>query len=415
MGKSCSNLWYIYAALLCFLVIALEHVSAQGDAPPKWTPTWTDRLKKDLLKGYDPSIRPSQHYNVTTVETSMTITHVEINEIKSTLSVYGWMKFIWNDTRLAWNPELYENKTNLYLNQSAIWHPTEESNVLVTVASNGEVQHAIALQKESKCSIQWEKWPFDTQHCKMLFSPWIEHEDMEIHVVLMKHQVTQGTLWTLMNLTLVSYHSDDGNASLAQRGTYLHLEMKRNSSVYRSTIIAPALVLILMNLINFWLPPNCSEKLVLNAINVLVACMFLIHFNEYLSYYTTTTPTIVLFYSHSLYLSGICLLMTVALECMLKTGSKSHVPPVIKKLLSHDAIACMIVTNRHRTEPNDQMCDSLEDTSAQESVSYMEEVHSSDQNTSDLYRDWLLFATLLNRVAFIIYVIIFSLMCIFYF
>uniref|UniRef100_A0A182IKT6 Neurotransmitter-gated ion-channel ligand-binding domain-containing protein n=1 Tax=Anopheles atroparvus TaxID=41427 RepID=A0A182IKT6_ANOAO len=186
MGKSCSNLWYIYAALLCFLVIALEHVSAQGDAPPKWTPTWTDRLKKDLLKGYDPSIRPSQHYNVTTVETSMTITHVEINEIKSTLSVYGWMKFIWNDTRLAWNPELYENKTNLYLNQSAIWHPTEESNVLVTVASNGEVQHAIALQKESKCSIQWEKWPFDTQHCKMLFSPWIEHEDMEIHVVLMK-------------------------------------------------------------------------------------------------------------------------------------------------------------------------------------------------------------------------------------
>ena len=25
---------------------------------------------------------------------SITITHVEINEIKSTLSVYGWMKFV---------------------------------------------------------------------------------------------------------------------------------------------------------------------------------------------------------------------------------------------------------------------------------------------------------------------------------
>lgn len=34
-----------------------------------WAPTWADTLKKDLLKGYDPSIRPSQHYNVTTVET----------------------------------------------------------------------------------------------------------------------------------------------------------------------------------------------------------------------------------------------------------------------------------------------------------------------------------------------------------
>uniref|UniRef100_A0A182SJN1 Neurotransmitter-gated ion-channel ligand-binding domain-containing protein n=1 Tax=Anopheles maculatus TaxID=74869 RepID=A0A182SJN1_9DIPT len=86
----------IWAAVFVLVSVAVGQVVGQGEGAGAavWAPTWTDTLKKDLLKGYDPSIRPSQHYNVTTVEADITITHVEINEIKSTLSVYGWMKFV---------------------------------------------------------------------------------------------------------------------------------------------------------------------------------------------------------------------------------------------------------------------------------------------------------------------------------
>ncbi|XP_058168530.1 neuronal acetylcholine receptor subunit eat-2-like [Anopheles ziemanni] len=395
--------------------MAIVQVSAQSDGGQKWTPTWADRLKKDLLKDYDPSLRPSQHYNVTTVETSITITHVEINEIKSTLSVYGWMKFNWTDIRLGWIPEQYENKTYVYLNHTTVWHPSDEPNTLVKVSSTGHMLHVSTFDKNSKCTLEWKKWPFDTQHCKMLFSPWLEREDMELGTVLMQYVATQGTLWSLRNVSLVTYVSEDGNATTAERGTYLLFEMERNSPIYRSTIIAPACVLMLMNLINFWLPPDSNDKLVLNGISMFVTCLFLMQFNEHLAYYTSATPTIVLFYSRSLYLSGVCLLITVAIDCMLKTGNKVQIPSSVKTLITNYSNACMIATNQSPNKADDQMCDSLDDTPTEEAINYMEEMPSSGLKKSNFYQDWLLFATLLNRIAFVIYLVIYSFMMLCYF
>ncbi|XP_035908825.1 5-hydroxytryptamine receptor 3A-like isoform X1 [Anopheles stephensi] len=407
----------IWAALFVLASVAVGQVVGQGEgagAAAVWAPTWTDTLKKDLLKGYDPSIRPSQHYNVTTVETAITITHVEINEIKSTLSVYGWMKFKWTDSRLAWEPLLNGNVSKLFLNLSTIWHPTlDEAGSLVRVTSDGALEYTNELRQQSKCTIQWQKWPFDTQHCRMLFSPWAEVDGMEIHVKMLKNEISQGTMWTVMNITLQTSTNVDVHANPELRGTHLTVKLKRNSAIYRSTITAPACVLVLMNLISFWLPPNCAEKLVLNAINVLITCMFLIHFNEYISYYTNNTPSVVLFYSQSLYLSGFCLLMTVMLECVVKSRSKKPMPTVLKKLITLKLIAGMISINRGSSQTTDEMCETLDD--AEEASSNLDGMQCNGQHASESHQDWLMFATLLERFVFALYVIIFTLMLALYF
>ncbi|XP_041780081.1 neuronal acetylcholine receptor subunit eat-2-like isoform X1 [Anopheles merus] len=404
---------YMCVALFALVTVALGQVVAQSEGAAVWAPTWAETLKKDLLKGYDPSIRPSQHYNVTTVETGITITHVEINEIKSTLSVYGWMKFKWYDARLAWEPQLNGNVTQLFLNQSAIWQPTlDEKGPLVKVTSNGLLEYTNALQQQSKCTIQWQRWPFDTQQCRMLFSPWAEVDGMEIHVKMLKYEIAQGTMWTVMNMTLETHTAIDVHETPLHRGTHLVVELKRNSGIYRSTITAPACVLILMNLLSFWLPPNCGEKLILNAINVLITCMFLIHFNEYLSYYTTSTPTVVLFFGQSLYLSGFCLLMTVVLECVVKSNSKKPLHPALKKLITFELIAMIISTNKTDEKClGDEMCETLQDEQE------VEEAPSSTRHrqTDTPEQDWLLFVTLLERIVFALYVIILSLMLALYF
>uniref|UniRef100_A0A182VID4 Neurotransmitter-gated ion-channel ligand-binding domain-containing protein n=1 Tax=Anopheles merus TaxID=30066 RepID=A0A182VID4_ANOME len=392
---------YMCVALFALVTVALGQVVAQSEGAAVWAPTWAETLKKDLLKGYDPSIRPSQHYNVTTVETGITITHVEINEIKSTLSVYGWMKFKWYDARLAWEPQLNGNVTQLFLNQSAIWQPTlDEKGPLVKVTSNGLLEYTNALQQQSKCTIQWQRWPFDTQQCRMLFSPWAEVDGMEIHVKMLKYEIAQGTMWTVMNMTLETHTAIDVHETPLHRGTHLVVELKRNSGIYRSTITAPACVLILMNLLSFWLPPNCGEKLILNAINVLITCMFLIHFNEYLSYYTTSTPTVVLFFGQSLYLSGFCLLMTVVLECVVKSNSKKPLHPALKKLITFELIAMIISTNKADEKClGDEMCETLQDEQE------VEEAPSSTRHrqTDTPEQDWLLFVTLLERIVFALY------------
>ncbi|XP_049282697.1 5-hydroxytryptamine receptor 3A-like isoform X1 [Anopheles funestus] len=404
----------ICTALFVLVAVAVGQVVGQGEGAAVWAPTWTDTLKKDLLKGYDPSIRPSQHYNVTTVETSITITHVEINEIKSTLSVYGWMKFQWMDSRLAWEPQLYGNVTKLFLNQTSIWNPTlDNTGPLVKVASNGILEFTNALRHESKCTIQWQKWPFDTQRCSIFLLPWAEIYDMEINVKMLKNEVLQGTIWTVMNITLETHKTFNVSDSPEHRGTHIRFELKRNSAIYRSTITAPACVLVLMNLLNFWLPPNCAEKLILNAINVLITGMFLIHFNEHLSLYTNSTPSVVLFYSQTLYLSGFCLLLTVLLECVVKSGSKKPLHPALKKLITFDVIAGIISINNSPTRNDDEMCETLADT--QEASNNMDEVQCNGPSQNEAKQDWLLFVTLLERIAFALYVIIFCLMLVLYF
>ncbi|CAB0007534.1 unnamed protein product, partial [Nesidiocoris tenuis] len=45
---------------------------------PLWNATNTDRLKKDLLTGYDKFARPTNHSNVTPVDFTFEVTHIHI-------------------------------------------------------------------------------------------------------------------------------------------------------------------------------------------------------------------------------------------------------------------------------------------------------------------------------------------------
>ncbi|XP_050097033.1 neuronal acetylcholine receptor subunit alpha-2-like [Anopheles aquasalis] len=390
-----ANGMLLAVGLVLFLTVTVGPAVGQTERAPKWTPTDADRLRKDILKDYDPALRPAPFANVTTVETSVTITHVEINELKSIFSMYGWMKFSWKDGRLLWEPASYGNISTLYLNQSALWTPTEESaHTLVKISNTGSLDLTVAYQKQTKCSIDWQAWPFDTQHCKMLFAPWIAIEnDMEIHVSLIKATIDKGSLWTLNNLTLETHSYSDESEPLSLKGTHLHFVMKRNAGIYHSTIIAPACLLVLMNLIGFWLPPKCGEKLTLNAINLLLSCMFLIHFNETISYYTNSTPSIVLFFSQSSYLSCVCLMMTVLIECMLNSNTKLPVHPLIKKIISLDAVLFFITTNKQRYLDNLEVCETLEEPIIQQPASDAEEQPSPEPSGMNNERDWILFST----------------------
>lgn len=61
---------------------------------PIWNATHTDKLRRDLLLNYDKFARPAQHYNTTTVKFGLTIRHIEINEFKSTLTIFSWIRLV---------------------------------------------------------------------------------------------------------------------------------------------------------------------------------------------------------------------------------------------------------------------------------------------------------------------------------
>uniref|UniRef100_A0AAG5D8T3 Neurotransmitter-gated ion-channel ligand-binding domain-containing protein n=1 Tax=Anopheles atroparvus TaxID=41427 RepID=A0AAG5D8T3_ANOAO len=406
MGKSCSNLWYIYAALLCFLVIALEHVSAQGDAPPKWTPTWTDRLKKDLLKGYDPSIRPSQHYNVTTVETSMTITHVEINEIKSTLSVYGWMKFTWNDPKLTWDPANYGNLDVVRLDPTIVWRPDVvlynnaggsdnhhygDTNVLVY--SPGKVLWVPPTEYHAFCELNMRLWPFDYQKCIVKIGSWTFDgyklnltlgEDPQIETLVTNSE------WKILKVVPVRHTTYYPCCTEPYIDVTYNVTLQRQSDTHRAIVVIPALVIIMFALSVFWLPLQAGERIVMNGIIALMITLFLIYFAQQLPAISGLTPLIVIFFSNTLLLTAFSTIISVLVINMTKTKHERSLPNILKRVAG--VVGPFVgVGKKH--------------------FSFSDKGNVTIESSTD--HEWCKFGLVLNRLSFLVYCVIFVI-CAFY-
>jgi hypothetical protein len=56
--------------------------------------------------------------------------------------------------------------------------------------------------------------------------------------------------------------------------------------------VTPAIVIVFMTLVSFWLPPQAGEKLLLNGVAVVVICILLVYFSKLLPVFAATPPLI---------------------------------------------------------------------------------------------------------------------------
>lgn len=61
---------------------------------PIWSATDTDVLRRDLLMNYDKFAVPLVENVTTTVNVGLAIAHLQLDEIKSVLTVHGWMTMV---------------------------------------------------------------------------------------------------------------------------------------------------------------------------------------------------------------------------------------------------------------------------------------------------------------------------------
>lgn len=54
--------------------------------------TWTDKLKHTLFNRYDKYARPNE--NLTKVDLRLTVRHLDIDEDKSTMTIFAWLKMV---------------------------------------------------------------------------------------------------------------------------------------------------------------------------------------------------------------------------------------------------------------------------------------------------------------------------------
>ena len=73
---------------------------------PIWSATATDRLKRDLLKNYDKFARPAEPNATTACSIGLTVLHLEVDEIRSVMTLYSWIRMVRSLTYYNQSPPL---------------------------------------------------------------------------------------------------------------------------------------------------------------------------------------------------------------------------------------------------------------------------------------------------------------------
>ncbi|XP_046387407.1 acetylcholine receptor subunit alpha-like 1 [Ischnura elegans] len=442
---------FAVAASSCILLLLAPHpTAAEEPAPPaaaaaaepssypgRWNATWTDRLKKDLLTSYDKFVRPAEHTNVTVVSIDLTLRHVEMDELKAMMTVYCWVKMFWSDEKLKWNSSDYGGLSRLYIADHEIWQP---DIVLYNSASGTEVDHygnTHSIVHEDGmvlwvppsllrvfCDLDLRRWPFDRQTCVLRLGSWtydgdqvdLQLDDTEAEMDLM----VPNTQWEIVSMTRkrnVAFYSCCPEAYIDVTFT---LTLQRRSPTYSALVIVPGIAIVMLTLLVFLLPPDAGEKILLGSCTALIVCLFLLFFSQMLPAMANHTPLIVTFYSISLVMVTISLALSVAVINMSRTLRLVNVPWRLKSALGGRIGVCLGLGNYIRMATAEQhgimghddvreqpLVDEAADDDRHMIPMERPETERTHRFRPTMHRDWVLVAAALDRLALILYSLIF--------
>jgi len=147
----------------------------QGSEPDR------TRLVADLLKEYDSRINPDD----IKLKFGVTLLDFNVREDIKAIDSYVWLKYVWEDDRLAWDPKDYGGAEVIRLDPTAIWKPDVtlynsadpvnmvncwESNTLIY--PTGKVLWVPPCKMTSMCNLKLKKQPYGEQECHMKFGSW---------------------------------------------------------------------------------------------------------------------------------------------------------------------------------------------------------------------------------------------------
>nr|QQY02528.1 acetylcholine-gated chloride channel subunit-1 [Cryptocotyle lingua] len=293
--------WLQITMIVAFSISSLILPSAYGLS----TETWSEKtLIKDLLRDYDKRARPVSdgvspvvkvgNYTAQqlTVEFGLALVQIlELDENEQILTVSVKSLYRWPDYHLVWNPEEYENITQINIPTSKLWTPDillynyaderleELRECAATVTHDGIVEwHPMAIYK-STCKVKIKYFPYDRQNCSLQFSTWA-HDNSRVNI----SQYGQGQLiedytpspeWDLVNHSI--HIGERAYVCCPERWTDMifTIIIERQPAYYNYVLILPCFLLSSVTLVLFWLPPETPAKMVL-GMNIFVAFFLLL-------------------------------------------------------------------------------------------------------------------------------------------
>ncbi|XP_053308423.1 5-hydroxytryptamine receptor 3B [Spea bombifrons] len=273
------------------------------------------QLTKHLLINYHKGVRPVKNWSeATTVYIDLFIHAVlDVDGQNQKLTTSIWYRQIWKDDFLAWNSTHFDGIEEISLPLNAIWVPDivinefiEEEKApdlpYVYVSSVGTIRNYKPLQVVSACNLETYAFPFDIQNCSLTFSSCLHTvNDLNLSIWRSYEEISEDKSiflndgeWELLEVPS-SYeilHTHGG--SFAQ--VKFNLVIRRRPLLYIVSILMPSILLMTVDLMSFYLPPNSGTRIMFKTSILVGYTVFRVNMADELPATTLRVPLIGVFF-----------------------------------------------------------------------------------------------------------------------
>ncbi|KAM9044462.1 acetylcholine receptor subunit beta-like isoform 4-T4 [Megaptera novaeangliae] len=316
------------------------------------------RLREKLFSGYDSSVRPAREVGDRVgVSVGLSLAQlISLNEKDEEMSTKVYLDLEWTDYRLSWDPEEHEGIDSLRITAESVWLPdvvllnNNDGNfdvaldINVVVSSDGSVRWQPPGIYRSSCSIQVTYFPFDWQNCTMVFSSYSYdssevslqtglgpdgQERQEVHI----HEGTfiENGQWEIIHKPsrLIRPPVDPrGGGERRREEVTFYLIIRRKPLFYLVNVIAPCILITLLAIFVFYLPPDAGEKMGLSIFALLTLTVFLLLLADKVPETSLSVPIIIKYLMFTMVLVTFSVILSVVVLNLHHRSPYTHQMPL---------------------------------------------------------------------------------------
>nr|XP_033779318.1 acetylcholine receptor subunit beta isoform X2 [Geotrypetes seraphini] len=322
-----------------------------------WLSDTEGRLMETLFKDYDPVIRPAKtDGDKVQVRVGMTLSQfISLNEKDEELATKVYLNLIWKDYRLTWSPAEYQGLEALRIAADKIWQPdvflmnNNDGNfevslpVDVLVTHEGTVSWQPPALFRSSCSIQVRYFPFDWQNCTMVFRSYtydtseislllaLDEKGQEVkEVVVFQNSFVDNGQWEI-------WHKPACRNTIPEDDLYeditFYLIIRRKPLFYIVNVIVPCVLITIIAITVFYLPPDAGEKMTLSIFALLTLTIFLLLLANKVPETSLSVPIIVNYLMFTMMMVTFSVILSVVVLNLHHRSPNTHEMPQWVRLI----------------------------------------------------------------------------------
>lgn len=320
------------------------YFDCKGASVVPQTMSTTKKLRRKLLKNYDPYSVPVQDDNKLMIDTTIKLHYINLDPKKSLMKTHGKFNFTWHDYRIKWNPAEFDNISSLNLLHREIWLPeftlvnsldmtsSPMGKSVTRITYNGLVSWTPDAEMVTWCYLDLKEWPFDKQFCNVSLGLYSHPESVHISLSKVMPELSLKNLeWTIISVTgetstIINPWELNKTEDFTEshKAFMLNVTLKRQSQMHVWSFFVPIIATVFIIVGSFWLPVFCVKRLFLHSVCLILLLVNVLSLAEALPALPNSTPHIISVSSGLLFLASIHVIFA---SCLMSITKIFEAPP----------------------------------------------------------------------------------------